>query len=255
MLFDQAQKTTLFIKIPGTKAGLRAIEETIFTGIPVNVTLLFSVAQYRFAHDAWLRGVERRLAAGLNPNVASVASLFVSRWDVAVNDVVPSEIRNKVGIAVAKEVYEAYIDVGESTRWKRAKQHGVQPQKLLFASTSTKDPAVSDTLYVTALAAADTINTMPEKTLLAFADHGKVEAGISVDESDCKAILETARQYLDPDQVAKNLQEEGTRSFDQSWNELLVCIAVKASDSRPLAKKKGIQDRAKKEAELKKVAS
>ena len=236
-LHKRAGKKNLFIKIPGTRAGLPAIEDAVFAGVPVNVTLLFSAKQYRAAAEAWIKGIERRVMAGLDPNIHSVASIFVSRWDVATHDAVAPEIRNKVGIAVARQAYRAYRELAESPRWERAKQNGVRPQRLLFASTSTKDPICPDTMYVSALAAPGTINTMPEKTLLAFAEHGKVDGTIPEDGADSGKVLEVARRNVALDLLAKRLQEEGTKSFDDSWNELLACIAAKAGVIRPSQKK------------------
>jgi transaldolase len=173
-LHRRAARPNLFIKIPGTKEGLPAIEEAIFTGVPVNVTLLFSREHYLAAADAYLRGVERRIAAGLNPNVGSVASLFISRWDVAVAAKVPPALTDKLGVAIGKRTYKAYVDLLASSRWQRAFNAGARPQRLLFASTGTKDPKASDVLYVKGLAAPLTVNTMPENTLKAFAGHGEL---------------------------------------------------------------------------------
>jgi transaldolase len=230
----RAAKKNLFIKIPGTTAGLSAIEETIFAGIPVNVTLLFSVKQYRAAADAWLRGIERRIAAGLDPDVPSVASLFVSRWDVAIRSMpAAAEIYNQLGIAVAEETYRSYRGLQETKRWQDIKTKGARMQKLLFASTSVKDPSVKDTLYVSALAAPGTINTMPSGTLKAFADHGKVDGVISMDSHKSVQVLEAAQRFVDIDALGERLQVEGTKSFADSWNELLAGIAAKADRSRP----------------------
>jgi transaldolase len=227
-LHARANRPNLFIKIPGTTDGLGAIEESIFAGIPINVTLLFSAKQYRAAADAWLRGVERRIEAGLNPNVASVASLFVSRWDVAVAGKVPASLHNKLGIAVAQEAYRAYSTLLESARWRRALNAGARPQRLLFASTGTKDPKVSDVLYVKGLVAPLTVNTMPEGTLQAFAAHGEVAGELSPDGGDSAEVLrEFARSGVDLEALAARLQEEGATAFVASWKDLLGVIASK----------------------------
>ncbi len=227
-LHARAQRPNLFIKIPGTEAGVPAIEASILAGVPVNVTLLFSAEQYLAAADAYMRGIDRRLAAGLDPRVASVASLFVSRWDVAVADAVPPALRNRLGIAVAMRTYKAYRDVLASPRWRRLAAAGARPQRLLWASTGTKDPAASDTLYVEALAAPDTINTIPEKTLHAFADHGQVQGAMPVDGGGADATLaEFRRAGVDDAALATRLQREGTAAFDRSWQDLLECIASK----------------------------
>ena len=201
-LHRRAGRPNLFIKIPGTKEGLPAIEETIYAGVPVNVTLLFSREHYLAAADAYLRGVERRIAAGLNPNVGSVASLFISRWDVAVTGKAPEALNDKLGIAIGKRVYKAYSDVLASPRWRRAFNAGARPQRLLFASTGTKDPKASATLYVKGLAAPLTVNTMPEITLKAFADHGELGSLLSADGGDCEDVLaglrEGRRGHRDP---------------------------------------------------------
>jgi len=227
-LHARAQRPNLFVKIPGTRAGIPAIEETIFTGVPVNVTLLFSREHYVAAAEAYMRGIERRIAAGLNPKVASVASIFVSRWDVAVKDRVSEEFRNRLGIAIAMRTYKAYRDLMASKRWQKLAASGARPQRLLWASTGTKDPAAPDVLYVEALAAPDTINTMPEKTLLAFAEHGKVEAVLPADEGYAEAVLaEFTREGVDDEALAADLQREGTAAFTKSWNDLMYRIASK----------------------------
>ena len=179
VLHGRAKRPNLFIKIPGTREGLSAIEETVFKGVPVNVTLLFSREQYIAAAEAYMRGIERRIEAALSPKVASIASLFVSRWDKAVMEKVPEELRNSLGIATAKRTYKAYQDLLASPRWQKLVRAGAQPQRLLWASTGAKDPQASDILYIKALAAPDTINTMPEETLLAFADHGEVDRRVA----------------------------------------------------------------------------
>jgi transaldolase len=218
----------IFIKIPGTEAGRVAIEESIFAGIPINVTLLFSTEQYRGAADAYMRGLERRIEAGLNPAVPSVASLFVSRWDVAVRDEAPAELRNRLGIAVAKQAYAAYRELLDSDRWLRLANEGARPQRFLFASTGTKDPEASDVLYVEAFAAPFTINTMPDKTLLAFADHGNVGDLLPPDGGDAEAALsEFAAVGIEVGPLAARLQHEGAEAFDASWRDMLRSTATK----------------------------
>lgn len=229
-LHGRAQRPNLLIKIPGTKEGLPAIEEAIFAGIPVNVTLLFSDDQYVAAADAFMRGVERRIAAGLNPNVTSVASIFISRWDVAVGGKVPESLKNRLGIAVAKRAYKAYLGLLSSPRWMRAYNAGARPQRLLWASTGTKDPKVSDILYVKALAAPFTVNTMPESTLTAFAEHGVVEATMPVDGGDCEeALARFAGAKIDVNALAAQLQDEGAKAFVNSWNDLMDVINSKSA--------------------------
>ena len=224
-----AERPNLFIKIPGTQEGCVAIEESIFAGVPINVTLLFSRAQYVAAAEAYLRGIERRIAAGRGPKVASVASLFVSRWDVAVKDTIAPRLRNRLGIAVAQQTWRAYRELLASARWQRLAAAGALPQRLLWASTGTKDPAAPDTLYVEALAAPDTINTMPEKTLLAFADHGRTDAGLANDDGDAgEAVLaDCRREGIDDAALAARLQREGADAFSKSWHQLLEGIAAK----------------------------
>lgn len=239
-LHGRAKRPNLFIKIPGTRDGMPAIEETIFAGVPVNVTLLFSREQYVAAAEAYMRGMERRIAAGLDPKVESVASIFVSRWDVAVNDKVRGQLRNRLGIAIAQRTYKAYRELLTSPRWRKLAAGGARPQRLLWASTGTKDPAASDTLYIEALAAPDTINTMPEKTLLAFADHGRVRGELPPDGGDAEALLaEFARAEVDDSALAAELQREGTESFDKSWNDLMDCIASKSAMLKKNAQAKG----------------
>jgi len=229
-LHRRAQRPNLFIKIPGTEAGVRAIEETIFAGVPVNVTLLFSCEQYLAAAQAYLRGIERRLAAGLDPKVQSVASIFVSRWDAAVQDKVAMPLRNRLGIAVAKRCYRAYRELLQSPRWRQLAAGGARAQRLLWASTGTKDPQAPDTLYIEALAAPDTINTMPEPTLLAYADHGKLSGEMPVDGGDAQALLaEFRRSGVEQGALAAQLQREGARSFTRSWNDLLDCLESKSA--------------------------
>jgi transaldolase len=224
-LYGRAEEN-FFIKIPGTEAGRKAIEETIFAGIPVNVTLLFSREQYLGAADAYMSGLERRVEAGLNPDVASVASLFVSRWDAAVTDVVPDELRNELGIAIGKRTYAAYRELLDSDRAMRLRNEGAKAQRLLWASTGTKDPNASDVLYVEGLVAPFTVNTMPEKTLLAFADHGTVGDPLPVDGGDAEETLRAFNEAgIDTDALAARLQEEGKESFNASWRELLDTLA------------------------------
>ena len=229
----QADRPNLFVKIPGTAAGVPAIEESIFAGVPINVTLLFSAAQYVAAAEAYLRGIERRLAAGLDPQVASVASLFVSRWDTAVKDKagpnVAPELRNRLGIAIAGQTYRAYRELLASPRWRALLAAGARPQRLLWASTGTKDPAAPDTLYVEALAAPDTIDTMPDKTLEAFADHGELRGSMAIDGGDADAVVgRFAAAGIRVDALAAKLQRDGARAFVESWQELLGRIADKA---------------------------
>ena len=229
-LFTLAQRPNLFIKIPGTKECLPAIEEAIFAGIPVNVTLLFSREHYWPAAEAFLRGIERRLEAGLNPNVASVASVFVSRWDVAVAAKVPSALRNQLGIAMAKRTYKAARELLSSPRWHRVYNAGARPQRLLWASTGTKDPWASDILYVTALAAPYTVNTMPEGTLKALAMYSELGNILPADGGNCEEVLaQFARADIDLEALAARLQEEGAKSFAKSWNELMAVIAQKCA--------------------------
>lgn len=228
-LHSRAGRPNLFIKIPGTGEGLPAVEEAIFSGVPVNVTLLFSREHYLDAAEAWLRGVERRLDAGLDPNVGSVASLFVSRWDGAVADKVTAEMKNRLGIAMAKRTYKASLDMMRSPRWQRVIKAGVRPQRLLFASTGTKDPMASDILYVNALPAPDTVNTMPEATLLALAGYDKIGPVLSADGGDCEQVLsEFTEAGIDLDALAARLQDDGAKSFVRSWNELLTVISSKS---------------------------
>jgi transaldolase len=227
-LHRRAHCANLFIKIPGTPDGVTAIEASIFDGVPINVTLLFSAEQYVAAAEAYLRGIERRIAAGRDPRVDSVASLFVSRWDVAVADAVPAALRNRLGIAVAGRTYREHRRLLASPRWRKLAAAGARPQRLLWASTGTKDPAASDTLYVEALAAPDTINTIPDKTLKAFADHGRVRGALSDDGGKAESVLaEFARAGIDQAALATKLQRDGAASFDRSWKELLDRLAAK----------------------------
>ncbi len=229
-LHARAARPNLFIKIPGTKEGLPAIEEAIFGGVPVNVTLLFSREHYVAAAEAYLRGIERRIAAGLKPDVNSVASLFISRWDSAVMGKTPDTLDDQLGIAIGKRTYKAYCDLIASPRWKRVFNAGARPQRLLFASTGTKDPKASDVLYIKTLAAPLTVNTMPEGTLKEFADHGEVGAIVPADGGDCEAVLALfAKAGIDINALAAKLQDEGANSFVKSWNELMAVIVAKSA--------------------------
>lgn len=224
-----AERPNIYIKIPGTPEGVVAIEESIFAGIPINVTLLFSCAQYQAAADAYLRGIERRIAAGLSPQVPSVASLFVSRWDVAANKTLPAPLHNQLGIAVAAQTYAAYRALLASARWQKLAAAGARTQRLLWASTGTKDPSAPDTLYIDALAAPGTINTLPEKTLLAFAEHGQVHQTLTDDASGADATVAACRAAgIDTDALAERLQREGAESFTSSWHSLLAHVEEKA---------------------------
>ncbi|HSR64761.1 MAG TPA: transaldolase [Xanthomonadaceae bacterium] len=224
----QAGRDNLFVKIPGTPEGVPAIEESIFNGVPINVTLLFSAGQYRAAAEAYMRGIERRLEAGRPPRVASVASLFVSRWDKAVADRAPEELRNRLGIAVGQKTYRAYRELLGSARWRRLEAAGALPQRLLWASTSTKDPDAPDTLYAAALAAPDTIDTLPDKTLAAFADHGRVQSQLGEDDGSA-TLARFADAGIDVDALGGQLQQEGAAAFVKSWKHLLDGIGAKAA--------------------------
>jgi len=229
-LFARAGRPNLFIKIPGTKEGVPAIEEAIFAGVPVNVTLLFSREQYLAVAEAFLRGIERRIDAGLEPDVGSVASVFVSRWDAAVAGKVPGRLLNQLGITIAKRTYAAYRGLLASPRWQRAFNAGARPQRLLWASTGTKDPHASDVLYVKALAAPFTVNTMPEATLKALAEHGEVGALLPADGGDCEEVLAWfATAGIDVDALAARLQDEGAKAFVKSWDDLLAVITSKSA--------------------------
>ncbi len=229
-LHARAARPNLLIKIPGTKEGLPAIEEAIFAGVPINVTLLFSREHYVAAAEAFMRGIERRMAAGLKPEVGSVASLFISRWDAAVAAKAPEALRNQLGIAIAKRAYKACRALLSSPRWQRAYNAGARPQRPLWASTGTKDPKASDVLYIKALAAPYTVNTMPEGTLKALADHGEVGDLLPADGGDCEAVLaEFTKAGIDVDALATQLQEEGAKSFVNSWHELMEVIVSKSA--------------------------
>lgn len=232
-LHARAGRPNFLIKIPGTKEGLPAIEEAIFAGVPVNVTLLFSREHYVAAAEAFLRGIDRRIAAGRKPDVGSVASLFISRWDAAVMGKVPDALQNRLGIAIAKRTYAAYRTLLGSPRWQRVYNSGARPQRLLWASTGTKDPRASDVLYIKALAAPFTVNTMPEGTLNALADHGDVGPLLPADGGDCEEVLaQFAKAGIDVDALAAQLQDEGAKSFTKSWNELMEVIASKSAALR-----------------------
>lgn len=235
-LHARAARRNLFIKIPGTKEGLPAIESAIFAGVPINVTLLFSAEQYVAAANAWLRGIERRIEAGLNPDVTSVASIFLSRWDVAAADKVPAALRNRLGLAVGRSAYRSYCELLASPRWLRALNAGARPQRLLFASTGTKDKTASDVLYVEGLVAPYTINTMPENTLKAFADHGKVKDAIRADGGDSAAVLaEFTKAGVDLTALAAKLQKDGADAFVKSWDSLMGVIRSKATELKKAA--------------------
>ena len=228
-LYARAARPNLLIKIPGTQEGLPAIEEAIFAGVPVNVTLLFSREHYIAAAEAFLRGIERRIDAGLNPEVGSVASVFISRWDASVAGKMPEKLKNKLGIAIAKRTCKAYRDLLGSPRWQRIYNAGARPQRLLWASTGTKDPKASDVLYVKALATPFTVNTMPEGTLKALADHGDLSEIMTNDGGDCETVLDQfAAAGIDVYELAATLQDEGAKSFVNSWNELIGIIASKS---------------------------
>jgi transaldolase len=232
-LHERARRPNLFIKIPGTAEGLPAIEEAIFAGIPINVTLLFSREQYIAAAEAFLRGIERRIEAGLKPDVGSVASVFVSRWDTAVAGKVPGALANRLGIAIAQRTYKAYRELLSSPRWHRVYNAGARPQRLLWASTGTKDPKASDVLYVKSLSAPFTVNTMPEATLLALADHGELGDALPADGGNCEEVLaDFTKAGVDIDALAAQLQDEGAKSFVKSWDELMAVIGSKSASLR-----------------------
>jgi transaldolase len=229
-LSARSGRSNLFIKIPGTPEGLPAIEEAIFAGVPVNVTLLFSREQYLAAADAWLRGIERRIAAGLNPLVDSVASVFISRWDTAAAGKISEPLNNRLGIAIAGRTYRAYLDLLISPRWRRVFNAGARPQRLLWASTGTKDPKASDILYIKGLTAPFTINTMPEATLKAFAEHGEAGPIMAADGVAAEKVLtQFAQAGVDVNDLAARLQDEGAKAFVKSWNDLLAVIESKCS--------------------------
>ena len=236
-LHARAGRPNLFIKIPGTREGLPAIEEAILAGIPINVTLLFSREHYLAAAEAFLRGIERRIEAGLKPVVGSVGSVFVSRWDSAVMGKVPDSLRGQLGIAIAKRTYKAYRGLLASPRWQRVFNAGARPQRLLWASTGTKDPRASDVLYIKALAAPFTVNTMPEGTLNALADHGELGTILPADGGDCEEVLaQFAQAGIDVDALAAQLQDEGAKSFVKSWNDLMAVISSKSAALEAVAR-------------------
>jgi transaldolase len=229
-LHRRADRANLFIKIPGTRAGLLAIEDAVAAGVPVNVTLLFSAQQYAAAAEAYLRGIERRIEAGMDPAVASVASVFISRWDAAVAGNVPANLETTLGLAMGRRIYATYRALLASDRWQRLENEGARAQRLLFASTGTKDPMASDVLYVEGLAAPHTVNTMPEGTLLAFADHGTVGPLVSADGDDAEPVLASISEAgIDLDDLGRRLQEDGATAFVRSWEQLLACIASKTA--------------------------
>ena len=229
-LHAQARRPNVFIKIPGNPEGLPAIEEAIFAGVPINVTLLFSEDQYLAAANAFMRGIERRIEAGLKPDVPSVASIFISRWDVAVTGKVPEALNDRLGIAIAKRTYKAYLGLLSSPRWMRAYNAGARPQRLLWASTGTKDPKASDVLYVNTLAAPFTINTMPDGTLKALAKHGDVSTTLPIDGGNSEEELARfADAKIDVHALSRQLQDEGAKSFVKSWNDLLDVISSKSA--------------------------
>jgi transaldolase len=224
-LHSRTERDNLYVKIPGTQAGLPAIEESIYAGIPINVTLLFSREQYLAAADAYMKGIERRIEAGLDPEVHSVASIFMSRWDVAVSGEVPDELRNRLGLAIGYRSYRAYRELLDSQRMQRLMNEGARPQRLLWASTGTKDPEASDVLYIEGFASPFTITTMPEPTLHAFADHGRVGEPVPADGGDAEEVLaEFAGAGIDVDALAERLQEEGKEAFAKSWEDMLSSI-------------------------------
>jgi transaldolase len=225
----QSQLPNLLIKIPGTPAGVPAIEESISNGVQVNVTLLFSREQYIQSAEAYMRGIERRIAAGRDPKIHSVASVFISRWDKAIEGKVSDNLRNRLGIAIAQQTYKAYRELLQSQRWQKLAKAGAVPQRLLWGSTGTKDPGASDVLYVEALAAPETINTIPEKTLRAFADHGRVKGVLPEDAGDAEQVLaEFSRAGVDTRELAEQLQREGAEAFNKSWNDLMACLRSKS---------------------------
>jgi transaldolase len=231
VLFARAARPNVFIKIPGTQEGLLAIEEAIYAGVPINVTLLFSAQQYLAAAEAYLRGIERRIAAGFNPVAESVASVFISRWDVAVANEVPGHLRGQLGIAVAGQAYKSYRNLLCSPRWQRAYNFGAHAQRLLWASTGTKDPKLPDTHYVKALTAPFTVNTMPDATLLAFADHCEVGDGMSWEQCSAEDVIQQfSESGIDVDTLGADLQNEGAKAFVKSWTELMDIITAKGAE-------------------------
>src|SRR5437667_1782459 len=230
-LHAQSKRPNVLIKIPGTPEGVPAIEESTFEGVPVNVTLLFSREQYIAAAEAYMRGIERRIAAGRDPKIHSIASVFISRWDKAVVGKVPEHLRNRLGIAIAKRTYKTYRELLKSVRWQQLAVAGAVTQRLLWGSTGTNDPAAPDVMYVEALAAPDTVNTIPEKTLLAFADHGQVKGVMPADAGDAEQVLaEFALAGVHHAELAEELQREGAEAFDRSWNDLMDCLRSKSEE-------------------------
>ncbi len=224
-----ADRPNLYVKIPGTPEGVPAIEEAIFAGVPITVTLLFSREQYLAIAQAYMRGLARRIAAKLDPRVSSVASLFISRWDRAVSGKVPAELVNRLGIAIAGRTYRAHCDLIASKRWRDLAAAGALKQRMLWASTGVKDPKASQTLYVEALAASETIDTMPEKTLLTYAKEGKLGAAMRPDGGDAEQVLARfAGAGIDVDALAAQLQSEGAQSFVKSWRELMQSLLDKS---------------------------
>jgi transaldolase len=229
-LHAQMDRANAFVKIPGTQQGAVAIEEAIFQGIAINVTLLFSRDQYVAVAEAYMRGIERRIDGGLDPKVRSVASVFVSRWDAAAAKQGRADLRNRLGLAVAADVWDAYQSILASERWQTLAKAGAMPQTLLWASTGVKDPEADDTLYITALAAPETINTMPDATLRAFADHGAVGKGGTLDrEAGAKLRRVATEGGLDLDALAGKLQVDGGDAFVTAWDELLKRVEGKVT--------------------------
>jgi transaldolase len=230
-LHGRAKRPNLYIKIPGTREGLPAIEESIASGVPVNVTLLFSADQYQAAAEAYMRGIERRVKDGKDPKIESVASVFISRWDGAVKDKVPAAMHNRLGIAIARRTYKLYRDLWASPRGQALIKAGARPQRLLLASTGTKDPAAPDTLYIEALAAPNTVNTMPENTLLAFADHGKVSGAMPKDGGDAESVIaQFNKAGVSDAALAADLQRDGAKSFEKSWTDLMSVLVTKGAN-------------------------
>ena len=228
-LHEQARRPNLLVKIPGTPPGLTALEELISDGIGINVTLLFSDAHYLQTAEAYLRALERRAAAGQPLDVPSVASLFVSRWDKAADPLLPASLHGRLGLAVTQAVYASYRSLLTNERWTKLAAKGARPQRVLWASTSTKDPDFPDTYYLGKLAAPDTINTMPEQTLLAFADHGEVGEMMRPDYAAAQScIADVAGHGIDVDMLGESLQRHGARAFEEDWASLLDAIAEKA---------------------------
>jgi transaldolase len=226
----------LLVKVPGTPQGLTVLEELVDAGIGVNVTLLFSDTHYLRTAEAYMRALERRLARGEDLAVPSVASVFVSRWDKAADSLLPKPLHGRLGVAMAQKVYSSYQSLLASDRWRDLEAGGARPQRVLWASTSAKDPALPDTYYVEKLASPGTINTMPEKTLIAFADHGTVGEMLRDDyASGEETVAEVAAKGVDVDALGESLQRQGARAFSADWSALLDAIAAKASSIRAVA--------------------